>query len=331
MDNLESKKLALLRILQILEQYSDYDHPLTQGDISKYLESDYGIAVERKTISRNLSLLKEAGFEIEQTRAGSYLESRDFEDSELRVLIDGVLCSKYISATHTKDLIDRICNLSNSYFRSNIKHISAVKDFNKTPNKALFFNIELIDTAIEDSLQLEYDYNKCGVDKKLHKTSHQCVSPYQTILHNQRYYLIGASEYWGDLVCHRIDHITNMSLTDRPLTPIKKIEGYENGIDYKDHITSLPYMYPDKREWIEFLADTEIIDQIIDWFGYETRLFETEDKKKVRVRVNSSPMAMEHWAMQYVNFVEVLSPKSLRKSIKNSLKNGVKKYKDSLK
>lgn len=85
MDSFEPKKLALIRIWQILKEYSDYDHPMTQEDISGHLENDYGIVIERKAISRNISLLKEAGIEIESRRAGSYLESRDFDDSELRM------------------------------------------------------------------------------------------------------------------------------------------------------------------------------------------------------------------------------------------------------
>ncbi|MBO4733951.1 MAG: WYL domain-containing protein, partial [Clostridia bacterium] len=87
MEGLEPKKLALLRILQIFEKYSDQDHPLKQEDIADHLFSDYGIDIERKAISRNISLLKEAGIEIESSRAGSYLDSRDFTESELRVLI----------------------------------------------------------------------------------------------------------------------------------------------------------------------------------------------------------------------------------------------------
>ena len=86
--SLEPKKLALLRIWEILKEYSDYDHPLTQADIAGKLESEYGIVVERKAIGRNLSLLKEAGIEIEQRRDGSYLESREFDDSELHMIID---------------------------------------------------------------------------------------------------------------------------------------------------------------------------------------------------------------------------------------------------
>ena len=91
MPSLEPKKLALIRVLQILKKYSDYNHPMLQEDIAEKLELDYGITLERKAISRNIQLLREAGYEIESTRAGSYLDERDFEDSELRMLIDGVL------------------------------------------------------------------------------------------------------------------------------------------------------------------------------------------------------------------------------------------------
>lgn len=140
MESFEPKKLALIRIWQILKEYSDYDHPLTQDDIARHLESDYGIVIERKAISRNISLLKEAGAEIESGRAGSYLERRDFEDSELKLLIDGVLCSKYITAKQSKELIDRLCGLSNKYFRSHVKNIHSVNDWYKTDNQALLLS-----------------------------------------------------------------------------------------------------------------------------------------------------------------------------------------------
>ena len=108
--------------MQILNRYSDYDHPLTQDDIASHLENDYGIVIERKAISRNISLLKEAGVDIESRRAGSYIESRDFEDSELKLLIDSVLCSKHINPTHSADLIEKLC-ASNKYFRSHVKQL----------------------------------------------------------------------------------------------------------------------------------------------------------------------------------------------------------------
>ena len=326
MESFEPKKLALIRIWQILKDYSDFDHPLTQEDIAVKLQNEYGIFLERKAISRNISLLKEAGIDIESRRSGSYLEYRDFEDSELHMLIDGVLSSKYITAKHSKDIINRLCGLSNKYFRSNVKHIHSVNDWYKTDNQALFYNIELIDTAIEEGKQVHYDYNKYGIDKKLHKSSHQYVTPYLMVLHNQRYYLMAYSEYWGNMVFHRLDRITNMIVADKKATPIRNVPGYERGINYKELSSTMPYMYTDRPEYIDFIADIGIIDQIIDWFGSDIRIVNADEEGKAKVSVKASPKAMVHWAMQYMDHVEITAPESVRNRIRESLQNGIMKY-----
>lgn len=325
MDSYESKKLALIREGQILKEYSDERHPLTQEDIANYLKQDYGIVMERKAISRNLSLLKEAGMEIESGRSGSYLVSREFEDSELHMLIDSVLCSKHITANYSKDLIKKLCALSNKYFKAGNKNVYSVEEWNKTENPNLFFNIEMIDDAIENRRQLRYDYNKYGIDKKLHKSSNHTVSPYRMLLHNQRYYLMAYSEQWERMVFHRLDRITNMEQTDRPAKKLQTIPGYEKGIDYKDLSSSRPYLYADKAERIGFVADVKIVDQIIDWFGKDIKL-EPMNEEKVNVSLLASPKAMEHWVMQYVDYVEVVSPESLRNRVKQMLREALQKY-----
>ena len=324
MNSLEPKKLALLRILQILEEYSDYDHPLKQEEICECLDKEDGIVIERKAIGRNLSLLKEAGYDIESDRRGSYLAERSFDDEELRMLIDGVLSSKYIMAKHSKDLIEKLCALSNRYFRSHVKNIWSVNEWSKTDNCALFYNIEIIDTAIEQGRQIAFSYNKYGADKKLHKTSNQQVTPYQMILHNQRYYMIACNEKWKNLGHYRLDRITEIRLTDDPATPLRSIPGHENGIDYREYATSLPYMFTDKPEMVEFLAEPGIVDQVIDWFGANAQIQPWGDRLKVSVKV--SPRAMEYWAMQYLNFVEILSPASLRERIAKNLEAARGKY-----
>ena len=327
MASLEPKKLALLRIWQILLKHSDYDHPLTQEDIIKYLESEYGIEMERKAVGKNIADLHDAGIDIGSRRAGSYIDSREFEDSELKLLIDGVLQSKHITARHSKDLIEKLCGLSNKYFRSHVKNVYSVNDWSKTENQALFYNIDVVDEAIATVKQVQYDYNKYGVDAKLHKSSFQRVSPYQLILHNQRYYLMGYSDYWGNMTFHRLDRISNMRLYDKPATPITSVKGYENGIDYKQIASTMPYMYTDTPERIEFIADEYIVDQIIDWFGKDIKMSTLPDnEKKVKVELSASPNAMEHWALQYLNYVEVIRPEELRERIKESLEKAMKKY-----
>ena len=326
MEGLEAKKLALLRILQILHKYSDLQHPLTQEKIAYYLDSEYGIVIERKAISRNISLLMDADVEIGHCRDGYYLETREFEDTELKLLVDSVLCNQNITAKHSADLIEKLCKLSNKYFRSHVKNVYAVKDWNKSDNSALFFNIEMIDMAINEGKQVQYDYNKYGKDKKLHKSSFQRATPYQLILHNQRYYLMGYSEYWGNMIFHRLDRITNIKIYDAPAYPLKKVPGYESGIDYKKISTTMPYLHSDKPERVEMLAEAWVIDQVVDWFGKDLAVRETEDPEKIIISLWANPYAMSLWALQYVNYIEVISPAHLRNKIRDFLKTGLDKY-----
>lgn len=328
----ENKKLALLRILHILLYHSDERHPLKQEEIAEYLEKDYGIVVERKAIGRQLALLHEAYDApnspivlISDRRRGTYIEQREFEDTELRLLIDGVLSSRHITAKHSRDLIEKLCRQSNKYFRSHVKNVYSVSDWNKTDNSAVFLNIELIDEAIERGLQLRFVYNKYGADKKLHQTSHPRVSPYQLILHNQRYYLMARHERFEDMHFYRLDRITEMQIVeDHALTPVREVKGYESGIDYKKLSTSLPYMFADNPEYVEFWVEEWAIDHVIDWFGKGIKIEKVDKRYKVGVLV--SPMAMEYWALQYVRSVEIISPASLRERVRDALEKGADKY-----
>ncbi|MCR5636367.1 MAG: WYL domain-containing protein [Clostridiales bacterium] len=338
----QPKKMLIINILDILKKYTDENHRLSQNDIVEILYKEYDMKTDRKSVKRNLMNLVEFGYDIEYSESLRMIKNKDgedeesyilsdfylnheFTDSELRVLIDGVLASKHISEKYTTDLIKKLCGLSNDYFRSHVKHVYSVNDWNKTENQSLFYNIELVDEAIEQNKQLRFDYNKYGADKKLHKTHTHLVSPYQLILHNQRYYLMAFNERWGDMTYYRLDRVTNMTLTDDNLTPVTSVKGYESGIDYKELAASLPYMYSDKPQTVEFIADESIIDQIIDWFGKDIRIAKHgEDQLKVTVKV--SPMAMEFWAMQYAGHVTVTAPEGLKERIKNRLVEAVEKY-----
>lgn len=327
MEGFEPKKLALIRILQILEKHSDSEHPIKHEKIVELLENEYGLTIERKAIGRNISLLNEAGYEIETTKKGSYLAERTFEDSELKLLIDGVLSSKYITPKQSKELIEKLCAQSNKYFKKHVKNIYSVGDWNKTENVAVFYNIEIIDEAINGERQIKFNYNKYGADKKMHRSAIHTVSPYQMILHNQRYYLMGYNEKWQHIQYYRMDRITDIELLETVRTPLKSIKGFENGIDYKRFSQSMPYMFFDEPQTVEFIADGWAIDQIVDWFGKDIRIEERQDGRFL-VSLRASVNAMEYWAMQYMNAVEILSPLELRERIKHNVKHACEKYKE---
>lgn len=202
--------------------------------------------------------------------------------------------------------------------------INSVNDWNKTQNYDLFLNIELVDEAIETGKQITFSYNKFGTDKKLHKSATHFASPYQMILHNQHYYLMALNEKWKNMGYYRLDKITEMQITDCPLTPLRTVDGFENGIDYKNFSAALPYMFTDTPEQIELLADNSVVDQIVDWFGYDIQIAPQGDG--VRVQLKSSPNAMTYWVLQFSEHVEILSPPYLREKVRSILQNACKKY-----
>lgn len=234
----ETKKTLIFRLYQVLNDYSDAEHPLLQQDIIRLLSQHYGIEVERKAIGRNVSYLCEMGYEIVSTRRGCFLADKPFEQSELRLLIDSVLGSRHINETHSKVLINKLIKLGGNNFKSHVKHVYSVDEWSKSNNQAFFCNIDLIDEAIETNRQISFDYNKVGIDKKLHIAKAHRVSPYQMILHNQHYFLMGYEEYWHNIVFYRLDKITGIQLKDIPRTNIRSLKGYENGIDCHSRIES---------------------------------------------------------------------------------------------
>lgn len=150
MDNYEPKKLLLIRILEILTEYSDCEHKLKQGDIMRLLKIVYGIECERKAVARNIEFLQQAGYDIENDRTGTYLATRKFEVGELRLLIDSVLSNRNVCKIHSKDLIAKLTAEGGKFFKNYAKHVVNLDDWQKANNAEYFYNIELLAEAIEN-------------------------------------------------------------------------------------------------------------------------------------------------------------------------------------
>lgn len=298
-DSLESKKLTLLRTLEILERYSDEDHHLTQQDIIHYLERDYGLVLERKAVARDLSRLKEAGVEIESDRKGSYLHARKFDDTELRILIDGVLSSPFISSKDSKDLIERLCSLSSVYFPVKNKHIYAVNEWAKEENPQLLYNIDLISDAIDRKKKLEVTYAVYGTDKKRHKSKYPLhVTPVALFLIEQEYLLLfiwdlnqGDPEKGVDpiLWTEPLRDIGEIALLeDETAVPIKSLEFFKNGFSIPKFIKEYGIgkdggvftLESGKREFITLACPAAKIGSAIDCFGRDITITSLPEFKK---------------------------------------------------
>lgn len=322
---LEPKKTLIIRILQILEDYSDENHPMKQQDIMNKLEADYGIECERKAVGRNISYLQEMGFDIEVSGRGAYLASRKFENSELRLLIDSVLGSRHINSKYSKQLIDKLAQLGGKNFEGHVKHVYSVADWGKTESKELFLNIELIDEAIEKGKKISFDYLKIGLDKEPHRSSVRKATPYQLVLHNQRYYLVNLDDKYGNISYLRVDKMSKMKVLKEDGIPLREVEGYKNGIDYSRFSTGLPYMFNDEQVTVRLKCKNFMTDDMCDWFG-DGFTITPLDKNHFTATVTASKQAMLYWVLQYNTNVEILAPDDMRDAVKNMLEETLKMY-----
>lgn len=342
MSNLKRKKLAFV-ILDILQQYTDSEHKLSQNDIIEILETEYDMKADRKSVKRNITSLMEMGYPIEFSETlrrypnkdgvleDSYILSdfwidREFDDSELRLLIDSLLFSKHIPYSQCKDLVEKLEGLSNRYFRSRIRFISTLPE--TTPqNKELFYTIEVLDEAIAKGKQVAFTYNGYGTDKKLHPKREQeyIVNPYQMAATNGRYYLIGNYDKYDNVAHYRLDRITGVRMLDTPVKPVRQVEGMKNGLYLPTHMAEHLYMFSGGSIPVTFRMKKTILNDVIDWFGTEIAFSEeTEDEVTARVTVNWH--AMRHWALQYCRHIKVLAPADLAETVKSDLEAALVNY-----
>lgn len=324
----EVKKLYIIYILEILKKYSDYDHKLKQQDIIMYMKKDYGVLCERKTISRNLGDLMDAGYEIEHDSDGYYLAEREFEDSELRLLIDSVLACRYIPKSQSSALINKLINQSSVHFKKSVKHVYSLDNMERADNNELFWNLECISEAIDNNKKIEFFYNKYGTDKKLHKTTDKkhLVNPYYIAIANGRYYLVGNNDKYSDVTHYRLERISNVTITDNIRKPKEELKDFKDGQGLSKHMMEHVYMFSGESARVVLKVRPDGINDVIDWLGRDIGISIKDDFLIVDTTANKQ--AMKYWAVQFGEKVEVLQPEDLREDVKKLVAKINEKYTD---
>lgn len=330
MADYSNKKLLLLYILKILEEYSDEDHPLVSQQIISHLENDYNITCERKAISRNISCLLEAGYDIatyDENREGYFLRERIFEDAELRLLIDGILTSRHIPEIHANELINKLKEMTSKYSRKRLKPISTISGWQHSHNTTLFFTIDCLSEAIDKGKKVQFTYNELGIDKKLHPRHIKpyIINPYEIVSVYGRYYLICNYDKYENLANYRLDKITDIKILNDDIKPINNLSNYTTNFDLAEYIRHSIHMLGGKVIKAELLIEPYLIGDMIDWFG-EDVVFNETDSSYIRANVTCTYEGLKYWAMQYLPNCEVVKPLELRNDITTEIQKAGRKY-----
>lgn len=345
----QPKKLLIINILDILRRYTDEEHHLSQKQIEDILREEYDMPADRKTIKTNLMNLIDFGYEIEysektrmyKNKNGELEESsilsdfylvRDFNDSELRLLIDSLLFSTHLPYSQCRELVEKLEKQSSKYFHNRVKHIATMPR-DKSDNKTIFYNVDVIDEAITANKKIEFNYIEYDVDKKAcakktvdGQVRNYVVSPYQMVAKDGNYYLICNYDPFDNISNYRLDRIINIRMLDEKAKPFKQLRGANgqplNLASYmKEHI----YMYSSDASIVKFKLKKEMIIDMIDKFGKEVK-FTKLDEEYVTAMVKVNNKAALQFAKNYSPDAIIMEPKELREQAIEELRKGLEGY-----
>lgn len=348
MPSLQPKQMMPICILKILMDKTDEEHTLTQAEIQEYLK-EY-MEVERKAVHRNLVNMiysdfldigytetikivkdKSTGEKIETPIYSDFYYKRDFEQSEIKLLIDSVIFSKAIPNNQSRDLIDKLAKLSGPYFNSRNKHVRRAEG--ATYSGDWFYTIEILDEAIEKNQKVKFHYCEYKTDKISHpklgkdgKIKEYIVNPYQMAAKDGKYYLICNTEPHSNLSHYRVERISDICILEDKVKPVSSLSDVANvQVDLESYLNERLYMYTGKMKHIKFRITKNLVKDMIDMFGKEIE-FSDEDSEGVTVCVRNNEMSMRSFAKQFAPDVIILEPQSLAQEVQQDLENALKLY-----
>ncbi len=327
---MEYTKIRLLRVLDILRE-TDEDHPFTANQIVHQLEL-YGIIAERKAVLRDVAALQDYGFDIllhADNKLGYYLAHREFEDWELKILMDAAAGASFLTDENSRKLAEKICNLASDDSRKTLRSVTPLSSQIKNGDTTTKNSIDLLLTAIRKKKQVGFQYTYTGSDLKKHMRfeGHEYpVSPYALIWRQDKYFLVGSYGSYNKLSYYRLDRIRNLRVTDNPIVPAESFLGPNPGLRIQEFVDHNLFNFSGEVTHLRLVIDETRADLLVDTFG-ENFTVENRAEGKLTVRTTvSNGWGLMAWLMQHGDCVQILEPQSVREEFIQFLNSVRSKY-----
>ncbi len=320
--------MSVLCILEILKEFSDENHPMTQTEIIEKIYSTYGLELERKSIGANIDSLIDFGFDIVKTDKGSYLGQREFEPSEVSFLIDAVFSSRSIDSKNSKQLAEKLSGFLSKNQRKKYKYICKADEIVRSNNKQLFYTIDILNEAIEKGKKVEFNYNRFYFDQATREKKNQkqyIINPYFLINNQGKYYLVCNHDYYNEIANYKVELISNIKILDQDVKPVTKLKGCEKGVDMAKYANENIYMFHNKTVNATLKIENEYsAEYVVEWFGKNARFYQRDGV--VYADVSANEQALIYWCLQYGETIQLIEPLETRNEIKNKIKAIAEKY-----
>lgn len=317
-----NQKLKIMYLMKILLEYTDETHSITLQQIIEKLEG-YNVTAERKSIYTDIEQLRQYGLDIygEQKDRTYYYRvvNRQFELAELKLLVDSVQSSKFITAKKSNDLIKKIEGLASKYEALQLQRQVYVTGRVKTMNEGILINVDAIHQAINSNTKIRFQYYKWTPDKQMelrHGGKVYEISPWALSWDDENYYMVGYDSE-ADMIKHyRVDKMLHIDSTE-----IRR-EGKQHfkSFDMAEYAKKMFGMFDGEEENVKLLCDNSFAGVMIDRFGKDVHICKVDDGHfSVSVNVAVSRHFLG-WIIALGDGVKIVGPDKVVEQMKDELR-----------
>ena len=305
----DNQKLKILYILDYLQKNSHQDHLVRASDLIAMLDH-HNISCDRKTVYSDVAALQDYGVDIVSIpgkNGGYYIASRNFELPELKLLIDAVQSSRYLTEKKSRELIEKLLAQCNEQDARLMKRSVLVSGRVKSMNETIYYSVDAIQEAISQNRQISFRYFDWdfGGKRKFREKAY-IASPYGLCQDHENCYLLALSERHG-ITSYRLDRMMDINLLDTPRVPCPALTGKA----LTDHANRLFQMYSGDATDVKMRFHNSLLNVVIDRFGKDTMLIpDGQEHFNFTVRVAVSPMFLS-WVMGFGSKAKILYPQSV--------------------
>lgn len=322
------QKFKLYRLAQIMLENTDEDHYITMPEIMSAL-GECEITADRKSIYNDLRDLETLGIEVEGEPVGNryhyHVVGRPFELPELKLLVDAIQSSKFITERKTNALIKKLEQLVSKYEALKLQRQVYVSGRIKTMNESIYYTVDAIHNAISENKKIRFQYFQWNVKKEMelrHNGAWYHISPWGLSWDNENYYLVGYDSAAGQIKHYRVDKMLHIRMSEEE----REGKEYFKKLDMADYAKKSFGMFGGEEQRVKLLVANYLAGVIIDRFGKDVMMLpEDEDHFTVNVDVHVSNQFLG-WIFSLGEGVKIVSPDEVLEQMNREITRLIGQY-----
>ena len=307
------------RLLKYLYENTDEEHPISTTELVRIFVAEDAHA-KRKTVKDDIDVLVGEGFDVVTVRGRNnsfFLGTRKFELPEVKLLIDAVSSSRFISAEKSETLINKLTDMMSRHQAEKVCRHLYTAEHVKADNKQIYYIVDAVTDAINEGKKIRFQYfDYDGKKEKClrHDGAEYSVSPYALVWDDSHYYMCGYSDAKQMIVNYRVDRMCNTEIKD------EKAVALPEGFSMDDYVRKQFHMFAGDETEVVLECRDDMMKYIIDQFGEEVETWKvSEDTFRAKVHVADSP-TFYGWVFPFEGKIQIVEPEEIREKYRSMVK-----------